>query len=143
MTKFCKACQTEKPIAEYYLIRRKETNTTRVDSICKHCKKVKSKKWFKENKESGSKSRLKSKLKKRYNITIDDYNTMLINQDGRCAICSKRQARRNLSVDHCHSTNVVRGLLCDKCNMALGLVGDNLEILAGMKAYLQKRKGAF
>ena len=61
---------------------------------------------------------------------------MLINQDGRCAICSNRQARRNLAVDHCHSTNVVRGLLCDKCNLALGLINENLNVVDAIKSYL-------
>lgn len=136
MSKFCKECKVEKPLLEYYYSKKGKHNKLYPDSICKSCKAIKNKKWFKENKKKAQAFSLKSKLKNRYNMTVEQYHTLLINQDGRCKICSKRQARRSLAVDHCHSTNVVRGLLCDKCNMALGLIHDNLDILDGMKQYL-------
>ena len=136
MTKSCKECKVEKPLTEYYYSKKGNHGKLYPDSTCKSCKKISNKKWFKENKKKAQAFNLKSKLKKRYNMTVDEYNALLINQDGRCKICSKRQARRSLAVDHCHSTNVIRGLLCDKCNMALGLIHDNLDILDGMKQYL-------
>lgn len=63
--------------------------------------------------------------KKKYGITVDDYNRMLQEQGGKCKICnetgdSKDGRRKFLCVDHCHKTGKVRGLLCMKCNTSLG-----------------------
>jgi Recombination endonuclease VII len=61
--------------------------------------------------------------RKRYGITLDDYNRMLETQAGKCAICSTTTAGKKgqaFAVDHCHVTNQVRGLLCIKCNARLG-----------------------
>jgi hypothetical protein len=67
---------------------------------------------------------------------------MLRQQNFKCAVCgvdSKKLPRR-LSVDHDHNTKAIRGLLCYKCNMAIGLVNESPTILDAMKAYLQKYK---
>jgi recombination endonuclease VII len=69
--------------------------------------------------------------KKRYGITIDDYDRMLTKQDGRCAVCRKATATR-LAVDHCHRLNKVRGLLCNGCNsMLAGAKDDPAVLIAG------------
>jgi hypothetical protein len=67
---------------------------------------------------------LKTHLKKRYNMTLEDYNTLFIKQEGKCAICKKHQINfsRRLAVDHCHKTSRVRGLLCPKCNWRVGFL---------------------
>ncbi len=65
-------------------------------------------------------------LKCRYGLTIQDYDDMLNKQKGVCAICETDEAIPNtgyrLHVDHNHTTGKVRGLLCTKCNKALGFV---------------------
>ena len=62
---------------------------------------------------------------------------MTRNQGGTCAICEQfPSARTNLGVDHNHTTNTIRGLLCGKCNSALGLVRESPEILTNMLFYL-------
>jgi hypothetical protein len=60
------------------------------------------------------------KLLKRFGLTLEDYNRMLEEQGGRCAICGREPNGQQLSVDHDHETNEVRGLLCQPCNLALG-----------------------
>jgi Recombination endonuclease VII len=56
-----------------------------------------------------------------YSITTEDYERMLIEQNGVCGICLlPPPANRRLAVDHCHRSGAVRKLLCTKCNMALG-----------------------
>jgi hypothetical protein len=63
--------------------------------------------------------------KSRYGITIEDYDRILISQDGRCAICLRPPLPdRRLDVDHDHESGVVRGLLCPQCNRGLGHLGD-------------------
>jgi len=61
-------------------------------------------------------------LKNVYGITLDDYNRMFNEQEGKCAICQRHQNEltRTLGVDHCHKTNKIRSLLCKNCNVALG-----------------------
>ena len=75
-----------------------------------------------------------------YNITIEDYNNLLLLQDNKCKICKKDYSneKKKLAVDHCHVSGKVRGLLCTKCNMCLGGVNDNIEILKEMILYLKE-----
>jgi len=64
----------------------------------------------------------RAKLKYYYNMTNDDYNKLFQQQNGCCAICGKHQSeiKRRLDIDHDHSTNKIRGLLCRNCNQHLG-----------------------
>ena len=81
----------------------------------------------------------------RYGITEKDYNNILKEQNGVCAICGEPETKklkgkvRHLSVDHCHKTNIVRGLLCDKCNNGLGRFEDNIDVMASAISYLQQK----
>lgn len=71
---------------------------------------------------------------KKYGITKEEYLQKVQEQDGRCAIC--KVIEPNLRVDHNHETNVIRGLLCDACNLGLGKFKDNLELLKKAVEYL-------
>lgn len=76
-------------------------------------------------------------LQNRYGITVEQYKEMFEKQGGLCAICGKpEQIHANLSVDHCHISGKVRGLLCTNCNRAIGLLGDNKDILRKAIEYL-------
>ena len=82
-------------------------------------------------------SRLKATLKMKFNMTIDDYNALLIKQNNVCAICMQVcQSGRRLCVDHCHVTGKVRGLLCHKCNVGIGLLNDDKNLLSNAIKYL-------
>lgn len=59
-------------------------------------------------------------LKKRYGVTAEQFERMVNEQGGACAICGTIPTRRRLDVDHNHETGQVRGLLCMQCNTALG-----------------------
>ena len=60
---------------------------------------------------------------------------------GRCEICgAPPPAERRLSIDHDHQTGVVRGLLCNPCNMGIGLLQDSPEVLTAAAAYLHARR---
>ncbi len=83
---------------------------------------------------------LNEQLKANYGISLDAYNDMLVQQTGVCAICEKKSARR-LCVDHCHSTRVVRGLLCDRCNTGLGSFEDRSSLMLKAIAYLDASRG--
>jgi hypothetical protein len=68
-----------------------------------------------------------SHLRRTYGLEPTDYEEMLTAQGGVCAICEGEPGDRPLDVDHDHSTGQVRGLLCHKCNKALGLLNDNVD----------------
>lgn len=88
------------------------------------------------------------KLWSKFGLTEERYAKLLAEQDGKCSICLKLEARLNwrsqkptlLSVDHNHTTGDVRGLLCTSCNRALGLFGDSLETLRSAVTYLERHK---
>lgn len=83
-------------------------------------------------------------LEKKYGMTREQYQTMLNQQSGLCAICGKHEAitdpriknARNLAVDHCHKTGAIRGLLCFKCNVAIGLFNHDTAKLEAAIVYL-------
>ena len=77
-----------------------------------------------------------AQYKKKYNIDLATYENMLEAQGGCCAICGTSKGNTHLCVDHCHSTGAVRGILCDKCNVALGQFNDSTTLLAQAIAYL-------
>lgn len=79
-------------------------------------------------------SQRQAKLR-RYGLTGRDHAALVQAQDGRCAICSSRP-RAGLVIDHDHDTGKVRGLLCNNCNLGLGLMGDDSERLARAATYL-------
>lgn len=78
----------------------------------------------------------------------DTYDKMLKEQNGLCAICFQPETMRcnnkvdlkMLSVDHCHRTHVVRGLICASCNTGIGYLKESIEILQSAITYLKKHK---
>jgi hypothetical protein len=80
----------------------------------------------------------KKNLKKLYGITLEEFNEMLLLQDGVCKVCKNLQlGKGDFHVDHDHKTGKIRGLLCHKCNVALGMVQDSIEILQSLISYLK------
>lgn len=89
------------------------------------------------------------KYKYQYGITLNQYEELFRKQNGRCAICNEEEKRavrnglperRKLSLDHCHTTEKVRGLLCSDCNPSLGGFKDSVKILEQAIAYLKKHQ---
>lgn len=71
---------------------------------------------------------------------VTKYLEMMETQNGLCAICKKPEPLgRELAIDHCHTTGAIRGLLCTKCNLGLGMLGDDLESLERAYSYLKSR----
>jgi hypothetical protein len=70
-----------------------------------------------------------------FKLTVEKWATILGYQEGKCAICSHALIKAN--TDHDHKTGEVRGLLCARCNRALGRFGDSLELLRSAVAYLE------
>lgn len=96
--------------------------------------------WRKTNPEAYRAVSLRRDLKK-FGLNEGDYNALLVKQDYKCAICGRADSgskrTRRLAVDHDHSTGVVRGLLCDNCNRAIGLFKDDPNSLQRAASYLR------
>ncbi len=85
-------------------------------------------------------------LLRKYNITIDEYAILSDKQGGLCAICKKPETRKQkgvllpLVVDHCHKANCIRGLLCSRCNVMIGMANDDTRCLLAGIDYLNSMK---
>lgn len=82
-------------------------------------------------------------LKAKYGLTPHDYVEILRKQKGVCAICRNKESSKNkreLSVDHNHTTGQIRGLLCHACNMGIGNLKDNKQLCKKASKYLRKHE---
>ena len=101
-------------------------------------------KWYSKSSSKG-KTWIR-KLKQNYQLSLEDYNQLLNEQNNACAICYKDQSELEyrLSVDHDHACcstkpicgNSIRGLLCRPCNQGIGMLKDNVEIINNAIGYL-------
>ena len=84
----------------------------------------------------------KGQFRRKYGITIEQYQEMFVKQNGNCAICFTHQLelKQKLAVDHCHITGLVRGLLCDACNRTIGHAKENPARLRACASYLERDK---
>ena len=137
--KICIDCKEEKEIDDFY---KHPTYTGGHYHRCKPCHAKISMQWAKDNPEKRKKAERRATLKYYHNLSLEDYDTMLENQNGGCAICGKTQEkntdRRSLAVDHCHRINKIRGILCDKCNRGIGYLDDNPTIARKAAEYLER-----
>jgi len=123
LTAWCKACKSS---------HQKELRKKDID---KHRAREKRRYW--DNKTSEQERHLVRK----YGITFDDYDRMLSEQGGSCAICGLPEpTNKKLDVDHCHETGQVRGLLCTSCNRMLGHSGDRESVLIAAAEYLRSSR---
>ena len=76
------------------------------------------------------------RVQRTYGLEPGQYEAMLASQGGRCAICGNRPVKRRLAVDHDHITNRVRGLLCMRCNRALGMWELDIDKLKRLRVYI-------
>ena len=142
LMKPCSKCKQLKNLAEFYVDKRRNRPTAQ----CKDCTKLvaSSHKWRKANPEKEKASTRKSKLKCKYNITLEALEALWLTQNKSCAICKRPvslDATHKASkphIDHCHVTGVVRGLLCLTCNTGLGMFGDSLDLLSAASSYLRE-----
>lgn len=100
---------------------------------------ARNKKWREDNPQKYYEQKRNHHLRHTFGITLQHYNDLLLAQGGVCAICGvpDQTDGRIFHVDHCHETGVIRGLLCHKCNPALGLLKDDPAILRAAADYLE------
>jgi len=130
--KTCYACKETKPLTEFF-----RSNKIFYQKECKSCNRERKYNWYKT--EIGKKSSANTKLKRRFGLTLEQYEEMYKGQNNSCAICGSETSGNNhrLAVDHCHTTNKIRGLLCKMCNVGLGNFVDSPQRLRKAAEYLE------
>ena len=159
-TKRCSKCRSYRPQTSYHMDKNRSNGRYPQCNSCvkkyqevwrsKNKKKIKSdqSEWYKKNKEKKklyyqahkvriARNKRSHKLRSIYGITLEKYDNMFKKQNGKCAICSKKQDI-HLGVDHNHFTKQVRGLLCRECNLGLGHFMDSIKLLASARKYMEK-----
>ena len=115
------------------------------EKYCRHCgEKLTSENWYDHDKDKNNickkcacKGSRSSKIKCKYNLTVEDYNILLESVNNKCEICG---SGIGLCVDHNHSTGEIRGILCFKCNSAIGFLEDDINKLSKAIEYLLKEE---
>ncbi len=137
-TKTCTKCGETKPIADF-----SKDKYTRdgLQFRCRDCFKA----WYATQDRSGlAAGRRSAHLRRKFGMSTADYDLMLAEQRGMCAVCNsttpRNNARQKFFVDHCHATGEVRALLCFPCNTALGQMQDDPERLRAAALYLEAHR---
>jgi len=139
LTHTCTVCGLDKPLTAFAI--RKTHRPGKPVSQCMQCKVAYNKVYRQANKDKVYDIERKSKMKQTYGIAVEDYDRMLKDQGGGCAICSATvpsERTKYFTVDHCHETGKVRGLLCVKCNRGLGLFNDQSQRLQNAADYIKR-----
>lgn len=127
-TRKCNKCDTTKPLNQFY---KRSAGATpylanpdnKYERICKDCRKAWQRKSFRTV---------------IYGLTEEQYENMVEEHNGVCAICQEPPAKTALHVDHNHITGDIRGLLCRECNLAIGHLKDSTNLLMRAIKYLEK-----
>lgn len=140
--KICANCKVEKLFTEFF---RDKGTRSGYCSWCKVCK------TSRKNSEAGRLTSRKWHLQSKYSMTVEDYDSLLDYQHGKCAICGDNdpiilRGGPSFVVDHDHSCcpgekscgKCIRGLICHSCNLGLGNFKDNLETMRSAILYLEQ-----
>lgn len=160
--KTCCACKVEKPFGDFH---KNYKASDGLSSRCKPCGIQYAKTWVEKNPEKAratqhtwQKTNAKRKaitqkawydknpdkvlaalLVREYGMSLEQWDELMLKQGGVCAVCSKEDAcHKRLAVDHDHKTGAIRGLLCGKCNKAVGLFQDSSENCFEAGKYLNR-----
>ena len=131
MDKYCCYCKRTLTTADFHKDR------SRPDGLSHRCKSC-AIEWARAHKRSKEKQFI-YEMEYYYGMSVADYKAMEQEQGGKCAICGRRPEKR-LAVDHCHDTDVVRGLLCRTCNSAIGLLQDDPDVIMRAAIYVEENK---
>jgi Recombination endonuclease VII len=158
-TRTCSDCTQEKPLGEFYAYK-----TGALYRRCKACHYARTQEWRSANRDKinaldrkryhagGHLRKISEKRLRKYGLTVAEYDALMEQQGGACAICTKPFGDSHsgilghgggagrwdiASIDHDHETGRVRGILCRRCNLALEMLLSDEE-LARARQYLRR-----
>ncbi len=134
--KTCTKCLVEQPVENYW----KRSGQPGLEARCKSCKSQ-----YQKNSYKTKDRQWNWHLQKKYGISAVEYAQMILDQDGKCAICGvevsvergQRGDPTRACLDHDHATGQNRKILCQTCNTGLGSFKDDIELLQAATTYLQ------
>jgi hypothetical protein len=124
-SKLCGGCKEVLPIEKF---------TQPWRHYCASCARTDGKKYYAKDRSYAA------CLKRNYGMTLEEYEERLAAQGGRCAICRDEPTKKRLHVDHNHQTGVIRDLLCEWCNHAIGKAREDPARLRAMAEYLERHQ---
>jgi hypothetical protein len=162
----CKACRVETNRKTYYKhrekrvatsMRWKQQNRSDYNEWCRQDRKNNPEKYRKYEKtfteKHGIENLRKREVARIHGLSIEQYDELINSQNNLCATCGKAETRLGrdgktitpLCVDHCHicetkEKHIIRGLLCHKCNTAMGKLHDDIDTIKNIIAYLENHK---
>ena len=119
--KICSSCKQSLP-ESFFHKRKYQSGNMGLQPKCKKCSTNNRRQYYKPHEF----------MRRKFLLTEDQYDDLMKNE--KCQICNVELIKK--CIDHCHTTNKIRGVLCNNCNTALGLVGDNINTLQTMIGYL-------
>ena len=142
--KTCKRCHVDKPLSDFRLESRA---TGRRKPRCNPCENARMRE---DRQRHGTKRRATDRgayarrsldvaaVNKQRFYGLSELDAFRVIEAPGCEICGERNESRLLAVDHCHDTGLNRGVLCDRCNLALGNMRDNPELLRRAAEYVER-----
>ncbi|WP_073837444.1 endonuclease VII domain-containing protein [Micromonospora sp. CB01531] len=130
--KQCTGCKESKPLDRFYFDKRKSAPRPQ----CKSCTSERSARYYRENSERVIARTINTGRQRKYGISTEQFEEMLVGQSGLCSIC--REAMKPPCIDHDHDTGKARQLLCSNCNAGLGQFRDNPKLLDRAASYLRE-----
>lgn len=136
-TKACSACRAVKALSAF---------TPRPDrngsprAKCRECEAARKRSRYMADEKMRYVHRVASR-KYRHRVSLEKFNALFAAQKGCCGICQRHQSEspKTFAVDHDHATGEIRGLLCNECNLFLGLAHDDPAVLAAAISYLAQK----
>ena len=117
---YCRRCKTNKPVEDFSSIVSDDGTESILSSVCTECTLDKAKQQITRP------------------LPDEQYREAFKRQEGKCAICGRPPGvNHRLATDHCHKTGIFRGLICERCNWSIGLMGDNSERFVAAAQYLK------
>ena len=135
-TKDCTHCGEIKPLTDFS---KDKATPTGYGYWCKQCAREINIAY--KNTAAGKRSAKKGQLKFRYKLTYEEWEKLFNDQKACCAICGTHQSKlkRSLCIDHSHDTGVIRGLLCNRCNLGIAHFKEDAENCLKAYQYLRQR----
>jgi len=151
----CRTCEVTKPESEFRLRKSKSTGQHYRGKVCRACHQAKGLEWRQKNpdlvRKYNEKQRAKDPAKvkrdaleahfrRKFSMTMQDRDQMLVLQGGRCLICgTDKPSGKGWCVDHHHATGRIRGILCAPCNSFIGLAKEDVSVLQQAITYLEEK----
>jgi hypothetical protein len=129
----CTRCRKSKPPGAFAFHRSTKRHPRGLQSECRVCQSERRR----EELARDPMRNIRQQVRQRYGLSLDDLAAMKAAQGGVCAICG---GPGRLYVDHDHDSGRIRGLLCNRCNLAIGQFGDEPELLRQAARYVEERK---